>query len=122
MAVAQLKTKACLICIDGWGIADADHINGDAIHAADTPWMDKLAKEYPYTTLKAHGLSVGLPDGLMGNSEVGHLNIGAGRVVFQDIVRIDSAVKNKEFINIENIAKSFDHAKNGNGKIHFLGL
>ncbi|KAG9307284.1 hypothetical protein G9A89_017112 [Geosiphon pyriformis] len=143
----QLKAKVCLICIDGWGISDKDGVAGDAIYAAETPWMDKFQKEFPYTTLEAHGLAVGLPDGLMGNSEVGHLNIGAGRVVYQkklncvrvveifvqriqlkryfflqDIVRIDLAVKNKAFNKNDEISRSFDHAKNGSGRIHFLGL
>lgn len=77
------KNKACLICIDGWGISpNADH-HGDAIYNAETPVMDKLEKEDPFVPIAAHGLSVGLPDGLMGNSEVGHLNIGAGRIVYQ---------------------------------------
>jgi 2,3-bisphosphoglycerate-independent phosphoglycerate mutase len=77
------KNKACLICIDGWGISsNADHL-GDAIYNAETPVMDKLEKEDPFVSIAAHGLSVGLPDGLMGNSEVGHLNIGAGRIVYQ---------------------------------------
>lgn len=77
------KNKACLICIDGWGISPEQDHKGDAIFNAETPVMDKLEKEDPWTEISAHGLSVGLPDGLMGNSEVGHLNIGAGRVVYQ---------------------------------------
>ena len=77
-----MKENTCLICIDGWGISSGDSTD-DAILNADTPIMDKFKVEYPYTTLEAHGLAVGLPDGLMGNSEVGHLNIGAGRVVYQ---------------------------------------
>jgi 2,3-bisphosphoglycerate-independent phosphoglycerate mutase len=77
------KNKACLICIDGWGISPLEDHTGDAIYNAETPVMDKLEKEDPFTEISAHGLSVGLPDGLMGNSEVGHLNIGAGRVVYQ---------------------------------------
>jgi 2,3-bisphosphoglycerate-independent phosphoglycerate mutase len=80
----------CLIVIDGWGVSSTPRAQGDAIHAAKTPVMDRLSLNS--TTLSAHGLSVGLPDGLMGNSEVGHLNIGAGRVVYQDIVRIDLSV------------------------------
>jgi 2,3-bisphosphoglycerate-independent phosphoglycerate mutase len=77
------QNKACLICIDGWGISDKADKTGDAIRNAETPVMDKLEKEDPFVPISAHGLSVGLPDGLMGNSEVGHLNIGAGRVVYQ---------------------------------------
>lgn len=77
------KQKACLICIDGWGISPDEDKSGDAIFNGETPVMDKLEKEDPFVAIAAHGLSVGLPDGLMGNSEVGHLNIGAGRVVYQ---------------------------------------
>ncbi|KAI8379179.1 2,3-bisphosphoglycerate-independent phosphoglycerate mutase [Radiomyces spectabilis] len=116
------KEKVCLICIDGWGVSPAKDPKGDAIRNAQTPVMSKFEKEYPYETIAAHGLSVGLPDGLMGNSEVGHLNIGAGRVVYQDIVRIDLANKNKEFGKIENIKGAFERAKSGNGRLHLLGL
>lgn len=75
-----------------------------------------------YTEIDASSLAVGLPEGLMGNSEVGHLNIGAGRVVWQDVVRIDQTLKNGELNKIENIAKSFQRAKDGNGRLHLLGL
>lgn len=82
-AKAQVKQNVCCIVIDGWGISPEENTRGDAIRNAKTPYMDKFEKEYPFTTLGAHGLDVGLPDGLMGNSEVGHLNIGAGRIVYQ---------------------------------------
>ena len=78
-----MKEKVCLICLDGWGISLNEDPAGDAIRNAKTPVMSRLKEEYAYTTLEAHGLAVGLPEGLMGNSEVGHLNIGAGRVVYQ---------------------------------------
>lgn len=84
--------------------------------------MDALCQGDGYTTLDASGLSVGLPAGLMGNSEVGHLNIGAGRVVYQDIVRINMTSDNKEFGKNEFFAKACNTAKNGNGRLHFLGL
>nr|CAG8553376.1 6853_t:CDS:2 [Entrophospora candida] len=116
-----MKENACLICIDGWGISSEDP-TGDATLNANTPIMDKFKAEYPYATLEGHGSAVGLPDGLMGNSEVGHLNIGAGRVVHQDALRIDLAAKKKEFLKIENIRKSFEHAKETSNRIHFLGL
>ncbi|KAI8096986.1 2,3-bisphosphoglycerate-independent phosphoglycerate mutase [Halteromyces radiatus] len=116
------KEKVCLICIDGWGVSPEKDPKGDAIRNAETPVMDKMEKEDAYTTLEAHGRGVGLPTGLMGNSEVGHLNIGAGRVVYQDIVRIDLAMDNNEFGSVENIKGAFDRAKNGNGRLHFLGL
>ncbi|KAI9315929.1 2,3-bisphosphoglycerate-independent phosphoglycerate mutase [Dichotomocladium elegans] len=116
------KEKVCLICIDGWGISPVADPKGDAIRNAETPVMDKLKDTYAYTEIAAHGLSVGLPDGLMGNSEVGHLNIGAGRIVYQDIVRIDLAMKEKKFGEIENIKGAFERAKSTNGRLHFLGL
>ena len=78
-----LREKACLICIDGWGICQDENSPGDAIRLANTPIMSGFEQKYAYTKLAAHGLAVGLPEGLMGNSEVGHLNIGAGRVVYQ---------------------------------------
>eukprot|EP00163_Fabomonas_tropica_P016018 TRINITY_DN28915_c0_g1_i1.p2 TRINITY_DN28915_c0_g1~~TRINITY_DN28915_c0_g1_i1.p2 ORF type:complete len:125 (-),score=29.76 TRINITY_DN28915_c0_g1_i1:16-390(-) len=86
--------KTCLICIDGWGVTDED--KGNAVLHAETPVMDAFAKgemNNAYATLDASGLAVGLPEGLMGNSEVGHQNIGAGQVVFQDIARIDVSLK-----------------------------
>ena len=89
-----MASKVCLIVIDGWGVSHEKE--GNAIANADTPVMDAMARsEGQYLTLDASGLSVGLPEGLMGNSEVGHLNIGAGRVIYQDIVRINLDVKSK---------------------------
>lgn len=85
--------------------------------------MDDLAKNASgYTELEASSLAVGLPEGLMGNSEVGHLNIGAGRVVWQDVVRIDQAIKKDEFSSNDVIKKTFEAAKNGNGRLHLCGL
>ena len=100
---------------------------GDAIAAAETPIMDEFAKDgsntaQGYTTLKASGNAVGLPEGLMGNSEVGHLNIGAGRVVWQDVVRIDMTIKKDKMRDVENVKKSFQRAKETNGRLHLLGL
>jgi len=114
------KEKVALICIDGWGISP--ELNGNAIYHGDTPFMEKFEKDHPFIPIEAHGLAVGLSEGLMGNSEVGHLNIGAGRVVYQDIVRIDLAVKNKTFGSIENICAALEGAKKNTGRIHFLGL
>lgn len=114
--------------IDGWGIpGENSPKEGDAILAAETPVMDDFAKSQSktaqgHTELEASSLAVGLPEGLMGNSEVGHLNIGAGRVVWQDVVRIDQTIKKGEFAKTENIQKSFSRAKNGNGRLHLLGL
>ena len=81
--------KALLIILDGWGIGDRSR--GDVIDRAPTPYMDQLKASYPYAELQASGAYVGLPDGQMGNSETGHLNIGAGRVVYQDLVKINRA-------------------------------
>ncbi|KAF9116816.1 hypothetical protein BGX27_010433 [Mortierella sp. AM989] len=121
MAMPVKQNVVCIV-IDGWGISPEADTRGDAIRNAKTPYMDKFEKEYAYTTLGAHGLDVGLPDGLMGNSEVGHLNIGAGRIVYQDIVRIDLAASKKQFGQLENIKASFENAKAGNGRLHFMGL
>jgi 2,3-bisphosphoglycerate-independent phosphoglycerate mutase len=110
--------------IDGWGIpTDQSPKNGDAIAAGQTPVMDELSKSATgFTELEASSLAVGLPEGLMGNSEVGHLNIGAGRVVWQDVVRIDQTIKQGEFANNDVIKKTLETAKNTNGRLHLCGL
>jgi len=126
--MVQVKQKVALICIDGWGVGSETSLpEGNAILNAETPWMDGFAKDgsgtaQGYTELEASSLAVGLPEGLMGNSEVGHLNIGAGRVVWQDVVRIDQTIKKGEMNKVENIVKSFDRAKSGNGRLHLCGL
>lgn len=113
--------KVCLIVIDGWGISDKE--KGNAIKHAETPVMDQLSTQKDqYVTLDASGLSVGLPDGLMGNSEVGHLNIGAGRVIYQDIVRINMDVKNNTIKNNPQLVEAFTRAVSTNGRLHYLGL
>ncbi|KAJ5683942.1 2-3-bisphosphoglycerate-independent phosphoglycerate mutase [Penicillium maclennaniae] len=125
MAVDQ---KVALIVIDGWGIAGPNSPpEGDAIAAAETPFMSGFAEANSktaqgFTELEASSLAVGLPEGLMGNSEVGHLNIGAGRVVWQDSVRIDQTLKKGEMNKVENVAKCFTRAKEGNGRLHLCGL
>ncbi|KAF8719160.1 hypothetical protein AX14_011381 [Amanita brunnescens Koide BX004] len=118
--MTTIKNKVCLIVHDGWGISE--ETKGNAVHAGTTTSMDTLAKENAYRTLLAHGTAVGLSQGLMGNSEVGHLNIGAGRVVWQDIVRIDVSIKKKQFHKNPVILDSCKRAKEGNGRLHFLGL
>ncbi|KAF2278291.1 uncharacterized protein EI97DRAFT_431543 [Westerdykella ornata] len=126
--MVNVDHKAVLIVIDGWGVASENSPKeGDAILAADTPCMDDFARQgsktaQGYTELEASSLAVGLPDGLMGNSEVGHLNIGAGRVVWQDVVRIDQTIKNGKLGEVQNIRESFSRAKNGNGRLHLCGL
>jgi 2,3-bisphosphoglycerate-independent phosphoglycerate mutase len=126
--MVKTDQKAVLIVIDGWGIpSERSPKDGDAIAAADTPCMDDFAKEgsktaQGYTELEASSLAVGLPEGLMGNSEVGHLNIGAGRVVWQDVVRIDQTIKNDKLKDVQNIKDAFARAKSGNGRLHLAGL
>ena len=126
--MGKVQQKAVLIVIDGWGIpSETSPKDGDAIAAAETPFMDGFAAEdsktaQGYTELEASSLAVGLPEGLMGNSEVGHLNIGAGRVVWQDVVRIDLTLKKKELSKVKTLTDSFQRAKNGNGRLHLLGL
>ncbi|KAJ7912672.1 metalloenzyme [Mycena leptocephala] len=114
----QVKNKVH----DGWGIATEPGLEGNAIEAGTTTNMDKIGAEHSQRRLAAHGTAVGLSDGLMGNSEVGHLNLGAGRVVWQDIVRIDVAIKKRTFHKNEAILASMKRAKGGNGRLHLLGL
>ncbi|KAH6891291.1 BPG-independent [Thelonectria olida] len=122
--MSKTEQKACLIVIDGWGIASAESPKeGDAIAAAETPVMDALSADVNgFTELEASSLAVGLPEGLMGNSEVGHLNIGAGRVVWQDVVRIDQTIKEGGLPNNEVIKETFEGAAAGNGRLHLCGL
>ncbi len=112
--------RVLLIILDGWGIGDKSH--SDAIYNANTPNLDKLNSEYPHSQLLTCGEDVGLPDGQMGNSEVGHLNIGAGRVVYQELVRINKAIKEKTIDNNASLLKAFEFAKKNNSNLHFLGL
>ena len=122
MTAHTLREKSCLICIDGWGVSPVADGRGDAIRNARTPTMTRLSAEYPSLTVGAHGLAVGLPEGLMGNSEVGHLNVGAGRVVYQDIVRIELSIKKQELSRNPTLCQAMDRAKHGNGRFHLLGL
>lgn len=118
--MTDVKAKVVLIVIDGWGISSEK--KGNAIYQANTPWMDSFQEQFPFAILEASGLAVGLPDGLMGNSEVGHLNIGAGRIVYQDLVRINLAIENGSFFRNKELIKALENAKHGTGRIHFLGL
>ncbi len=106
--------------LDGWGIAKNKSVS--AIDAANTPFVDGLYKKYPHSTLEASGLAVGLPEGQMGNSEVGHMNIGAGRVVYQDLVKINKAVEDGSIEQNEGIKNAFEFAKQHNKDVHFIGL
>ncbi len=112
--------KAILIIMDGWGIGDKS--KADVISQANTPYLDYLNENYPHSHLLTCGENVGLPDGQMGNSEVGHLNIGAGRVVYQDLVRINKAIEDNSIANNEQLVKAFTYAKENDKSVHFLGL
>lgn len=111
--------KTALLILDGWGLGKSDE--SDGIHLANTPVFDDLMKSSSHTQLLTHGENVGLPAGQMGNSEVGHLNIGAGRVVYQELVRINRAIDSGELAKHPNLAESIEHAK-ASGRLHLMGL
>ena len=115
-----MSKKALLIILDGYGIGD--HQKDDAIFNTPTPYMDRLVRDFPHSQLQASGEDVGLPDGQMGNSEVGHLNIGAGRVVYQDLVKINRAIADGSFATNPEIVEAFTYARNHNVPVHFMGL
>ena len=112
--------KALLMILDGWGIGN--HTKGDVIYQTPTPYWDSLLKTYPNSQLQASGENVGLPDGQMGNSEVGHLNIGAGRVLYQDLVKINKAIADNSIYSNPEIVSAFEYAKKNGKGIHFMGL
>lgn len=109
-----------LAILDGWGYRKPSASN--AVTVADTPHMDRWTAEYPFTTLTAHNGMVGLPEGQMGNSEVGHLNIGAGRIVYQDYTRINKAIADGELDSNPAVCSIMDSVKNGGSSLHFFGL
>lgn len=115
-----MEKNVLLMILDGWGIATNPAVS--AIDKAKTPFIDSLYEKYPHSTLEASGLAVGLPEGQMGNSEVGHMNIGAGRVVYQDLVKINQAVQNGELNQHPILTKAFEKVKSNNKKAHFIGL
>ena len=106
--------------LDGWGIGH--HDKADVIFNTPTPYLDYLNATYPHSQLMASGENVGLPDGQMGNSEVGHLNIGAGRVVYQDLVKINKACRDNSILNNPEIVSAFSYAKENGKSVHFMGL
>ncbi len=114
------KKPICLIIRDGWGAGKKDE--ADAIHMADTPHTDAYERDWPTTTITCSGLNVGLPDGYQGNSEVGHLNIGAGRVVYQSLTRIDKAVADGDFFENQTLIAALDRARENNAAVHLMGL
>ncbi len=115
-----MQKKVMLIILDGWGITQNPEIS--AIYKAQTPFYDSLLKEYSNASLRTDGLFVGLPEGQMGNSEVGHMNLGAGRIVFQDFVKINTAVEDGSLAKEKALTDAFNYAKVNNKKIHLLGL
>ncbi len=106
--------------LDGWGLGTNPKVS--AIAAANTPFIDSLYKKYPHSKLDASGLAVGLPEGQMGNSEVGHMNLGAGRVVYQDLVKLNKAVTENTLGDNETLIKALEYSKKNNKKIHLIGL
>lgn len=115
-----MTKKAILVILDGWGHGRKDDSN--AIHLANTPFVDSLYTQSPTTELVTYGEEVGLPEGQMGNSEVGHLNIGAGRVVYQDFARINKAVKDNSIKDQKALTEAFEYAKTNQKQVHFIGL
>ncbi len=114
------KQPVALIILDGFGLENSPV--GNAVQAANTPNFDRIYSAYPHGTLEASGEAVGLPEGQMGNSEVGHLNLGAGRTVYQSLTRINLAVRNGELAKNEVIVDSIKHAMDNNKKVHIMGL
>ncbi|TDB68781.1 2,3-bisphosphoglycerate-independent phosphoglycerate mutase [Arundinibacter roseus] len=117
-----MNKKVILIIMDGWGIAKNGEENRSAVLAAQTPFYDSILQKYPHSKLEASGLAVGLPDGQMGNSEVGHTNLGAGRVVYQDLVKINLAVQEGTLAHEPVLAQALAYAKANRTKVHFIGL
>lgn len=115
-----MSKKAVLMILDGWGIGDK--AKDDVISQTATPYWDSLNAQYPHSELQASGENVGLPDGQMGNSEVGHLNIGAGRVVYQDLVKINIACRDNSILQNPEIIRAYEYAKKHGSKMHFIGL
>ena len=116
----KIKYPICLIILDGYGISEVKE--GNAIYAANKPNMDFYMKNYPNTKLSASGLAVGLPKGQMGNSEVGHLNIGAGRIVYQELTKITRSIELGKFFSKEAFIAAIDNVKRNNSSLHIMGL
>ena len=114
------KKPVMLMILDGFGIAEKSE--GNAVALAKKPNFDRLVKEYPHTQLQSSGMAVGLPEGQMGNSEVGHLNIGSGRIVYQELTRITKAIEDGDFFENEALMKAMKNAKENNTSLHLMGL
>lgn len=115
-----MDKRVLLLILDGWGITPNPKVS--AIANANTPFIDSLYENYPHATLLTDGMNVGLPEGQMGNSEVGHMNLGAGRIVYQDLAKINLAVQNDSLKQEQVLAEAFTHAKESGKSVHFLGL
>ncbi|MFT5677574.1 2,3-bisphosphoglycerate-independent phosphoglycerate mutase [Patiriisocius sp. Uisw_047] len=115
-----MKKKVLLLILDGYGITQDESVS--AVAQADTPFIDSLMANYPHAELFTHGKHVGLPDGQMGNSEVGHMNLGAGRIVYQDLAKINLAIANDTLKDEKVLKEAFSHAKQTGKKVHLLGL
>jgi len=115
-----MQKKVLLLILDGWGITQDPTVS--AIAQAKTPFIDSLYNKYPHAQLLTHGMNVGLPEGQMGNSEVGHMNLGAGRIVYQDLAKVNLAVQNNTLHEEPVLKDAFTYAKENNKKVHFLGL
>ncbi|HFX18207.1 MAG TPA: 2,3-bisphosphoglycerate-independent phosphoglycerate mutase, partial [Flavobacteriales bacterium] len=115
-----MSKKVILMILDGWGITQDPKVS--AIAQADTPFIDDLLKKYPHAKLYTSGENVGLPEGQMGNSEVGHMNLGAGRIVYQDLVKINKAIKDGSFFENQALKEAFEYAKENHKAVHLLGL
>ena len=114
------KKPVVLMVLDGYGLSD--HKEGNAIAMANTPVMDKLMAECPFVKGAASGLAVGLPDGQMGNSEVGHMNIGAGRIIYQDLTRITKAIADGDFFKNKVLISAIENCKKNDSDLHLWGL
>ena len=115
-----MNKKVLLIILDGWGMSPDPNIS--AIDLAHTPFIDGLYKKYAHATLKTYGIHVGLPDGQMGNSEVGHMNLGAGRIVYQDFAKINKAVSEGTFVQSQALIEAKNYAISNGVGVHLLGL
>ena len=115
-----MSNKVLLMILDGWG--NGDHSKSDVIYSMHPAYIEAMTAKYPHAELRTDGENVGLPEGQMGNSEVGHLNIGAGRVVYQDLVKINRACRDNSILQNEEIVKAFEYAKREGVSVHFMGL
>ena len=114
------RKRATLVIMDGFGIAPATA--GNAITSASKPNLDALFSKYPHSILQDSGLDVGLPDGQMGNSEVGHTNIGAGRIVYQQLTKITKSIEDGDFFTVKEFNDAIENCKKNNSKLHIMGL